>query len=270
MGSLSLTAEHQEALRQYELLREAVPVREQEKEHLLYHVKPELEGHYFRLVGKNKLELLHVRTKVFELRRKMEMIQACINQDRPVLPDVIDVLLEAEMKEHYRKVQEEAKKMEEALVLASMPELDPASAEELKKLYYKLAKQLHPDLHPDATAEQLNFWQEVSEAYRMGDLQKMQLMEILVNRQDGAETDAPRSLDAIKGRIEKLRAYLQRLVEDIAHIKTGFPFSLLAVLNDPEWAASENRNTLHEISLAQEEIMNYEKMIALLLAGPEE
>ncbi len=47
-----------------------------------------------------------------------------------------------------------------------------ASAEEIKKAYRKLAKELHPDLHPDDSAAEAKF-REINEAYELlGDPEK--------------------------------------------------------------------------------------------------
>ena len=148
MDNLSLTNEYQEAIKKYELLKDALARYEQEKEELLFHKKPHLESLYLSLVGKHKIELLSIQTEVHFLKRKLEMIQSNVNQGKEVILEVIEEVLKKEMKDHYDHLNEEVKKVELALFMLSSQKLSREEEKELKKLYYKLAKSLHPDLNP--------------------------------------------------------------------------------------------------------------------------
>ena len=103
---ISLTPEHSNALNNYEMLRESLLKAEEEKEFLLHQALPALEAMYLSKVGKLKLELLEVRLEVYRLKRKMELIQSCINRQSEVVPEAIDILLEKEIEEQRKKLED--------------------------------------------------------------------------------------------------------------------------------------------------------------------
>ena len=65
-----------------------------------------------------------------------------------------------------------------------------ASAEEIKKTYYKLVRKLHPDRNPD-NKEAVERFNEINEAYRhLGDLDKRLEYSMLLHRQDEIKEEA--------------------------------------------------------------------------------
>jgi hypothetical protein len=264
LDSLSLTDEHREAVGKFELLKDSLAEYEEEKEKLLFHVKPHLESLYLKLVGKNKVELLELQTEVYFLKRKMELIQSSINRGKPILLDVIEVALEAEMKEKYDRLKKESVKLEQAIQFLIVDKLNADEEQELKKLYYKLAKALHPDLNPSLTNDQINLWQKVSEAFRNGDIKKLRLIEILVEENSAETHPTVSTLEELKNKISKASQYISQLINQIETIKTSFPFSLVDKLNDPKWVIAENNASLNAISSLLDERDYYSKSIIKL------
>ena len=111
---ISLTPEYSSVLNEYERLRESLLHNEEVREYLLHQALPELQAIYLSKVGKLKLELLEVRIEVYRLKRKMELIQSCINRQSEIVPEAIDILLEKEMQEQRKKLEEESKKSEDS------------------------------------------------------------------------------------------------------------------------------------------------------------
>lgn len=268
MSNLSLTPEHAAALRKYESLLEALPLAEAEKEHLVGHTLPLLNAKYLQSVGEARLELLNIQLEAFMLRRKMEMIRAAINRDSPVLIEVIDTLIEAEVKEQREKIERDAKQLQDALTFVNLKPLDDKDAAELKNLYHALARLLHPDLHPDLAESQRELWFQVSEAYQQGDLERMRVLWIIA--QDGelpVQLTASSGLIELNKRINYLQMVLDRTLEAIEKIKTSFPYTHMELLDDPAWIAEQNSNTRIAINGVILEIESYKKLIELLLSG---
>lgn len=265
-SEISLTPEYSSALNDYGLLRESLLKTEEEKEYLIYQALPELRAGYLSKVGKLKLELLEIRIEVYRLKRKMELIQSCINRQSEIIPEVIDLLLEEEIKEQRKKLEEESKKLEEAIRFIGLPAMSNDDTHELKTIYYKLARMLHPDLNPGQSDTMKMFWLKVSECYRQGDLNQLKLLEVLA-LQEIKPDSTPSLLEELKRRNELFSSRIKHLMEEIEHIKSNFPFTYSERLNDTSWVTEENNESLNAISKAMEEKSVYEKAIETLLNG---
>ena len=256
--------EYDEALEKYRALLLALPEAGHERDYLLYHVKPNIEALYLSLVGGNKLELLKIQTEVYALKRKMELMQACLNTGREIIPEIIETILEKEMEGQNAKLREEAKKIEDAHNRLKGPGLDKDERILIRDLYFKLAKLLHPDLHPEYTDQMLALWHQVTEAYKYGDLKKMSVLEIIAGHLS-FPMEIPTLTEELNRRTASLSVHLADLISEIEKMKNVFPFPLEKKLNDPEWVTKENNATLDLISFARDTKDEYEKRIALLL-----
>ena len=74
----------------------------------------------------------------------------------------------------------EADKIDKANFLLSNL-LSPERSAELRKLYRKLAKELHPDVNQNLTEQQKNLWHAVRRAYESGDLESMRALSVMAN-----------------------------------------------------------------------------------------
>ena len=52
---------------------------------------------------------------------------------------------------------------------------------ELKKLYHRIVKALHPDLNPNLTQAQLNLFNNAVNAYESGDLNTLSIISVMVS-----------------------------------------------------------------------------------------
>ncbi len=264
INEISLTPEYLRALNDYERLRESLLQNEEEREYLLHQALPELEAIYLLKVGKLKLELLEVRIEVYRLKRKMELIQSCINRQSEIVPEAIDILLEKEIQGQRKKLEEESKKIEEALKFIGLPKMNSDEAIELRKIYYKLAHVLHPDLNPAQNETMKMLWLKVSECYRQGDLNQMKLLEVLALHETKLDS-TPSALEELKKRNDLFSSRITHLMKEIEHTKTNFPFTYSELLKDSSWVDIENNDSLNAISKAMEEKTVYENAIEILL-----
>lgn len=265
---LALTPEHAGILRRFEELLDLLPKAEEEREHLVGHTLPMLNARYLQLVGSAHLALLQLRLEAFELKRKSEMIRSYVNRGEEVLIEVIDTLLQAEMKAEREKIEAEAKRIQAAQAFFGVPVLSDKDGAELKQLYYELARMLHPDMNPEQSAERLELWLQVSEAYRNGDLERLRVLQILaVENSSPTDTSHATSLEALKSKVERLQAALDRTLENIALIKDAFPYTHLEKMEDPDWVSEQHAYIRKSTEAVTEEIRMYRQLIDTLLEG---
>ncbi len=263
MTTPALTHEHQEAIKQQEALCNEIARAEEEKCHLLYHVKPYLESRYLVAVGNNRLELLRIQTTVFRLKLKLEKIQAAINRDDDVNEDLIDELIELEMQEHLKQLKKEAEILNAASMFINLEKLTEEEIKEIKLLYYKLAKQLHPDIYP-GDINRAALWLKLSEAYSLNDLEAMRALAAVAELSLKSE-DLITGVEQLKKKNEQLAAYFSKLIQKLQEIKVMFPFTISEYIEDQGWVNNENNETLNAISACMDEKATLEKMIQQLL-----
>ncbi|MBQ1310895.1 MAG: hypothetical protein IIY55_03520 [Blautia sp.] len=121
-------------------------------------------------------------------------------------------------------------------------------AEELKSLYRKVVKRLHPDVHPDPTEREKALLNEANEAYAKGDLEKMQKIWEEICGSDSPEdqfADTPEGIEKLKEMLQKLKKRLHALEEEITGIRSEFPYTMKSFLEN-EQAVRERRQALAE------------------------
>lgn len=265
MTGLSITPEHAAALKEYGLLLAEVPRAEEEKDHLLYHTVPLLTALYLKLVGERKVELLKVQTELFALKRTAEMMQATLNRGGAIMMEVINALVEAEVKEQKTRIEKEVKRVEEAMKVVAAPTYTEEESNEIKTLYHKLARRLHPDLNPEVSEEQRALWIQVAEAYKEGRLDRLRVLSLISDQSADGEPAAPSTLEELQRKIKFLKSAMENTLKHISKIKAEFPFNVKEHLDDQNWIKEENERTELAIQIASRQKEEYQRIIDLLL-----
>lgn len=71
--------------------------------------------------------------------------------------------------------------MDRASDLIDAPVLTEEETIRIKKIYKKIVRELHPDLNPNASDEEVELLQKAIVAYKNGDLEQMEIFEVLVD-----------------------------------------------------------------------------------------
>ncbi|RYY90877.1 MAG: hypothetical protein EOO15_00720 [Chitinophagaceae bacterium] len=233
---------------------------------LLHWSKPQLEALYLTRIGQWQIERLQAQLQVKALQRKIELFTAAVNTGEE--PDLVAIELEVaeELAEAERLIMQESGKLELAQSLLSNLETPERSAE-LRTLYKKLAKALHPDVHPDLTEAHKELWLKVQDAYKSGDLERLKALELayadLLQSTDTLVQELPQSeLDL---RCATLREGIRQMEDKIAQLCAAFPFTLQDQLLDEEWVAAQVAEIQGELKALndyeQELRLEYENLI---------
>ena len=145
--------------------------------------------------------------------------------------------------------------------------LSPADAEEIKKIYRRLAKLLHPDLSPlTAEHEELReIFNDIIDAYRRNDLPRLRELEVLTEaklRKLGIGHEVPP--------IEDLPGKIAAVEKEIGKILAGEPYTYGLLLSDADAVLAKKAALEAEL----EETLRYrdslQKTLDGLLAGNRE
>ena len=107
-------------------------------------------------------------------------------------------------------------------------------------------KLLHPDVHPNPTEREKDLLNRANDANARGDLEEMRaIWEELSGMHVKEEefTDTPEDIVRMKELIEALKKRCRELEQEIRHIKSQYPYTKKAFLDD-EAAVEEKRKSL--------------------------
>lgn len=123
-----------------------------------------------------------------------------------------------------------------------------SAVSKIKKLYRKIVKLLHPDVHPNPTPKEKELLNRAIEAYNRGDLETIRKIwdELSGSGLVEEETfsDTPEDIARMKEALDKLRKRCRDLQEEIDRIRSSYPYTMKAFLDDEE-AVRARQDRLH-------------------------
>ena len=121
-----------------------------ERDDLVYHVAPDLRAEYMMKIGALENLVWRKRLELSMARRRLNLIRSYLNRDAEPDIEEIDSVIGYEyedMMEQLRRRNDEIKALMEYM---DSDCLTQEETEELRGLYTKVVKRLHPDVNPDA------------------------------------------------------------------------------------------------------------------------
>ena len=237
---------------------------------MLLQQKPHLEALYAESFGALEQACYASYVQEAALRRKIDLVRIYLNRDTE--PDFEAV--EERLRVEFQKYEEELKRMEAehqtALLTLSARALSEKDTKRLKQLYRFLAKKLHPDLNSEQTEKVKGLWQRAMDAYRMGDLTKLEILaeivevdKIKITEEDKkAEEDA---LECLQAQLNKTREQINSCLLAIERLEMESPFKFEKLLHDPSAIIERRREIQERKKVYDEKIKAHEEYLALLL-----
>ncbi|NLL92442.1 MAG: hypothetical protein GX222_08560 [Ruminococcaceae bacterium] len=232
-SNIILVPQFEELKNAIKRLRAEIPLLLQERDELLYVLCKNLEMEYMLKVGALECQAFKEECEYLRLKRKAELVQAYIN--RREKPDIneINLVLEREFEEYQIKLNLQYEKLEMMIERSKREFLSEKENRELKKLYYRIVKALHPDLNPEISEREKVLFLQAVEAYENGDLVRIRVIsEAVADPKEIIEANTSLELNKEKNRLEKL---IKTIHEDIAEIKGRFPYNIKEKIFDEDW-----------------------------------
>ena len=138
---------------------------------------------------------------------------------------------------------------------------------ELKRLYRQIVKRLHPDVHPNPTEREKDLLDRANKAYKAGDLEEMRrIWEELSGTEQSEESfeDTEEGRAQLRGLIEKLRKRCAELEKEIRQIKTSFPYTIKALLDDDKILEMKHRELVGRLAEVRAMLDKIDEYIAEL------
>ena len=177
------------------------------KEARIYH------GLYVKEFGELHLALFEKQIACIRKKKLIGYYQAAINHGGVIDQAEIDALLEKEMQEYQKQLNEMAAETDAA---KKIEEISSVKLLKIKRIYRRIAKQLHPDINPMTAEipELMELWNAVVTAYNCNSLEDLEEAEALVNEalkkiglgvSEIEIPDLPKKIEALEAAIKKIR-----------------------------------------------------------------
>jgi hypothetical protein len=241
-----LNPEYEKLIKEIKILKDELTSLYEEQDELKYHICKNLKIDYMNKLGSYEYKAYEFEIKVLRLRRKIELYQQKINRQEKVIDEDIEKILNTEYEEYKQKLDEMYKDLEIARELGNCPTLSEEESKELKRIYRKLIKKLHPDLNKDESNKNIDLLNKVKEAYELGDLKAMRNLEILSEEIVEKEEVELGELDELKNKKQRYISIRNDILENIKNIKDSFPYNIKNFLKD-EKAIKERQEELKDI-----------------------
>lgn len=231
MNPLACSPEYQRLREQYETLVADYTALVSQYQEMTDHEAPHLSALYMHYFGKLLYTQLRLGLSLATLRFRRTLLQAYINRDEA--PDLaeIDKQMAQQRLEYRRLLERKLDQLKAAQAYWDAPRLTREESKELKEIYKTLVKRLHPDLNPHYTEEDKKFFLAAVKAYKACDLQQLQAILVLVNKDQPA--DIPLDSESLSVEIEKLQKKLRLIEAKVIKRSDSFPFDQKELLTNP-------------------------------------
>ena len=199
---------------------------------------PQIRADYALKIGCWEQALLEAELAARRAKRRLALAQAQANQGDAPQMEAIEAQLETELAEWTAKAEQARIAYEHALTrLTSMAPMKKADADELKRLYRRLAKRLHPDVHVGDSDECSALFLLAQAAYRNGDVEALRSLEVATRHLDALEEDLQHvtDADALAQELELARIEEGVVQERLRELEECEEMRLGQLLASPQW-----------------------------------
>ena len=200
---------------------------------------------YLKEFGDEITAAFQLRIDCIALKKSISFCQMKINAGEEIDPISMQEYIDANMIAYKDQLQDLLAQVKAGKTMEPISRLD---VEEIKKIYRRVAKRLHPDICP-LTAEDpelMELFQRVLIAYRTNDLKAIREAETLINRYLKELGEEPLPME-----IYDLPEKISDLETEIANLVNTEPYAYRALLEDDDAVEKSHQELADEIEYYQ-------------------
>ena len=188
----------------------------------------EYQIRYLQKFGELILKNHEMRIEIIKYKKMIAYCQKKVNHGQTINGNELDQYIDMVMTGYNNQLSQLADDVAWANSSSTISEYD---ASKVRKLYYKLARKLHPDMNPALTDDYAfqDLWMQVRMAYEANDLDGLEEMEELLEllmKEKGLSEHSP-VIEDLEEKAEKVRS-------EIEFIMSTDPYTYRFLLMDEE------------------------------------
>lgn len=261
MSDIIISPKYSKLIEEVKQLKEDIASLYEEKDELVYHICRNIETEYMSKIGVIEYKLFEFQCKTLRLKRKIELYQVRINRQEKVNEKEIEEKLDTEYRIYEEKLNKMSNDIQDALNRKNYGTLSEENSKELKSIYRKLIKRLHPDLNKEASEKNKNILLQVTQAYENGDLETMRNLELLTDEIVEKENMEIGGLEELKASKVKYEIIIKELLESIKQIKESFPYNKKEFLKSEILVQKRKEELEYEMKMCKEVYSKLENIL---------
>ncbi len=206
---------------------------------------------YIRKFGSLITESFRKQVDCIAKKKAIAYYQAAANRGEQVKMEELNAYLKQTMADYDRQLNDMLAAYDASKKAKTLPE---EVVLQVKRLYKKIAKLIHPDMNPNLAGQAVfdDLWAQVTDAYQRNDLDELEELEVLVNE---ALQKSGQGSEQVK--IPDLAEKIEKVQHEIDKILSTDPYLYKDLLDDPQSVADKQEEL-------QAEIKSYETYAAQL------
>ena len=226
-----------------------------ERDELLFHVVPELKAEYMLKVGALEHLVWKKRLELSMAKRRLSLIRSYLNRQEEPDSEAIEETIRFEYENLLDDLKERNEEIKKLVGLISAEKLSQEDTEEIRSLYTKTVKKLHPDLNPDASIADIALFQKAVEAYKRADIFMIRAIY------SSLDFDEPCRVYA-----ESVKAKIAELEQQIEIIRSSYPFDKIPFMQDRDAVRQRNAELNEMLDSITEDLELVNRTIAEVTA----
>lgn len=212
---------------------------------------------YIRVFGDKILKVFKLKLSCISKKKEISFCQRILNHGGILDQEELQKFIEKEMEEYQKQLDQLVEDNANAKKRELVSEVDLL---EIKKIYRKLTKQIHPDINPKTadTPELMDLWNRITIAYECNNLKDMKELEVLV-----AEAIESLGMGRIEIEIPDIYEKIAEVEAEIVRIRNTDPYMYKYILEDK--SAIEEKNI--ELDEEYNTYIGFEEQLDELLNG---
>lgn len=259
-GNVIVFPDFEKLKNEVERMRTELSILLLERDELQFVICKNIETEYMLKLGSIEYRAYEAQCLSLRLKRKIELIQAKKNRQEKVIISAIEETLDTEFAEYQKQLDEQINKMNDALKRSKAEVLTDEENKELKKLYRKIVKALHPDINPDVSETQVNLFDNAVKAYKNGDLNTLRIISEMVGNSPLPEQHKNALTQLNEGK-ERLQHLLKAIRDSIEQIKSEYPYTMKEIIEDEKQTEQKKKELENILSQYNEFISIYKAKI---------
>lgn len=261
MVDIIINPEYLKLIQEVKELKEAVVNLYEEKDELVYHICRNIESEYMSQVGMLEYKAFEFRCKILRLKRKIELYQVKINRQEKPNEKEIENQLDIEYREYQEKLDKMSNDLQEKLNRKNYEILSEEDGKELKRIYRKLIKKLHPDLNKGNSEKDKNLLFQVTRAYENGDLETLKNLELLASEIIENEMIEIGEMGELRQSKAKYENIIEEILNAMNKIKASFPYNKKEFLKNDVLVKARKEELNNEIEMSRKVYLNLENIL---------
>lgn len=215
------------------------------------------ENAYIREFGELIARSFEAKISCIEKKKIISYCQAILNKGGVIDPSQMEEYIDTIMSDYREQLNDLLARNDASRGTGVVSEYE---FRQIKKIYYAIAKKIHPDMNPDLMDDPAvtDLWNRTITAYECNDLKELEELQVLINSY--LESIDYKHYDIV---IPDIEEKIFELNNEIEHIINNDPYTFKYLLNDRE-AVEDKKKDLNEEIIDYE---NYAKQLDEVIAS---